>query len=254
MLIYPAIDLLNGRCVRLRQGDYAQETVFSDDPAAVAAEWVRQGADRLHLVDLDGAKAGQPVNGDVIRRIVRSVNVPVQLGGGIRSAEHLDAVFDWGVRWAVLGTKALQDPAFVRDAATRHPGRIVLGLDARNGFVATHGWIETSPVTAVDLARSVEAFPLFAVVYTDIAKDGMMAGPNHGALADLKRSTRLPVIASGGVSSLEHARRLAEAGTFGCIVGRALYEGQVSLPDLLTLAPAAAGSGQRTATPSTHTT
>lgn len=254
MVIYPAIDLLAGRCVRLRQGDYAQETVFSDDPVAVAAEWVRQGADRLHLVDLDGAKAGQPVNGDVIRRIVRAVNVPVQLGGGLRSDEHLAAVFDWGVRWAVLGTKALQDPAFVRDAATRYPQRIVLGLDARNGFVATHGWLSTSTVSAVELAKSVEAFPLFAVVYTDIAKDGMMAGPNHEALAELKSSTRLPVIASGGVSSQAHARRLAEAGTFGCIVGRALYEGQVSLPDLLTLAPAAAGTGQRTATPSTHTT
>ena len=254
MLIYPAIDLLNGRCVRLRQGDYAQETVFSDDPVAVAAEWVRQGADRLHLVDLDGAKAGRPVNGDVIRRIVAAVNVPVQLGGGIRTDDDLAAVFDWGVRWAVLGTKALQDPAFVRDAATRHPQRIVLGLDARDGFVAAHGWLTTSTVTAVDLAKSVEAFPLFAVVFTDIAKDGMMAGPNHESLADLKQSTRLPVIASGGVSSLAHARRLADAGTFGCIVGRALYEGQVSLPDLLALAPVPAAPGQRTATPSTHTT
>jgi len=242
MLIYPAIDLLNGRCVRLRQGDYAQETVFSDDPAAVAAEWVRQGADRLHLVDLDGAKAGRPVNGDVIRRIVAAVNVPVQLGGGIRTDDDLATVFGWGVRWAVLGTKALQDPAFVRDAATRFPQRIVLGLDARDGFVATHGWLETSSVSAVELAQSVEAFPLFAVVYTDIAKDGMMAGPNHESMAELKRATRLPVIGSGGVSSLAHTRRLEDAGTFGCIVGRALYEGQVFLPDLLALSPSVPSS------------
>ncbi len=252
MLIYPAIDIRAGRCVRLVQGDYSRETVFSDDPVAVARNWVEQGADRLHLVDLDGAKAGQPVNGPVIRRIVESVSVPCQLGGGLRTDEHLGEAFAWGVRWAVLGTKALHDPAWVRSAAGRHPGRVVLGLDARDGFVATDGWLNTSRVKAADLAREVEDAPLGAVVYTDIARDGMMGGPNYDALAALRAATRLPVIASGGVSTLEQVRRLAEAGTFGCIVGRALYEGTVSLPEVLALVRTE--PGQRTATPKTRTT
>ena len=235
MLIYPAIDLLGGRCVRLRQGDYAQSTVFSDDPAAVALAWVRQGADRLHVVDLDGAKERQPINGDTIRRIVETSGVPVQLGGGIRSAEHLEAVFGWGVRWAVLGTKALQDPEWVKAMAHQYPGRVVLGLDARNGFVATEGWLETSSTKATDLAARVEDAPLAAVVYTDIAKDGMMAGPNFEALLEMRSATKTPVIASGGVTTLAQARQLAEAGTYAAIVGRALYEGTVALGDLLKL-------------------
>jgi phosphoribosylformimino-5-aminoimidazole carboxamide ribotide isomerase len=235
MLIYPAIDLLGGKCVRLRQGDYAQETVFSDDPVAVACHWVRLGADRLHLVDLDGAKAGQPMNGSTIQRIVSAVNVPVQLGGGLRNRDHLAAIFDWGVQWGVLGTKALQDPAWVKSSANEFPGRIVLGLDARGGFVATEGWLQTSTTKATELAKVVEDAPLFAVVYTDIARDGMMNGPNEPELLAMRSATRLPVIASGGISNLEQAKRLAEAGTFGAIVGRALYEGTVKLPDLLGL-------------------
>jgi phosphoribosylformimino-5-aminoimidazole carboxamide ribotide isomerase len=235
MLIYPAIDIRDGRCVRLVQGDYSQETVFSDDPVSVARRWVEQGADRLHLVDLDGAKAGLPVNGPVIRRIVESVAVPCQLGGGIRSEAHLGEVLAWGVRWVVLGTKALEAPAWVRSVAGQHPGRIVLGLDARDGFVATDGWLNTSAVRAADLAARVQDAPLAAVVYTDIARDGMMRGPNYDALAEIRASTTLPVIASGGVSNLEQVRRLAEAGTFGCIVGRALYEGTLSLPEALAL-------------------
>jgi len=235
MLIYPAIDLLGGKCVRLRQGDYNQETVFSEDPVAVALQWVEHGADRLHLVDLDGAKAGQPVNGEVIRRIAAAVKVPVQLGGGLRNRDHLAAIFDWGVQWGVLGSKALQDPAWVKTVATEYPERIVLGLDARNGFVATEGWLHTSTTMATELAQTVEDAPLFAVVYTDIARDGMMKGPNEPELQAMRAATRLPVIASGGISNLEQARRLAEAGTFGAIVGRALYEGTVTLPELLKL-------------------
>jgi phosphoribosylformimino-5-aminoimidazole carboxamide ribotide isomerase len=250
MLIYPAIDLLDGRCVRLRQGDYSRETVFSDDPVDVARRWVEQGADRLHLVDLDGAKAGRPVNGPVIRRIVEAVSVPCQLGGGIRSGDHLGEVLAWGVRWVVLGTKALQDPAWVRSAAEQHPGRIVLGLDARDGLVATDGWLNTSRVKATDLAMQVRDAPLAAVVYTDIARDGMMSGPNYDALAEMRAATRLPVIASGGVSNLEQVRRLAEAGTFGCIVGRALYEGAFTLSEALDLVRAT----PRATTPLTHTT
>jgi phosphoribosylformimino-5-aminoimidazole carboxamide ribotide isomerase len=245
MLIYPAIDLLNGRCVRLQQGDYSRETVFSDDPAAVARQWVELGADRLHVVDLDGAKAGKPINGAVVRRIVEAAGVPVQLGGGLRTDEHLAAAFDWGIRWAVLGTRALQDPGWVRTVAERYPQRIVLGVDAKNGYVATDGWLAVSRVKAVDLAKEVNDSPLAAVVYTDIAKDGMMSGPNFNALAEMQAAIALPVIASGGVSTLEHVRQLAEAGTPGCIIGRALYEGSLDLSQVLNLTRAAAGPDRR---------
>ena len=236
MLIYPAIDLLNGRCVRLRQGDYAQETVFSDDPAAVARRWADLGADRIHVVDLDGAKAGKPVNGAVIRKIVEAVGVPVQLGGGLRTDADLAAVFDWGVRWAVLGSRALQSPDWVRAAAERTPDRIVLGVDAKNGFVATEGWLEVSRVKAVDLAKQVCDAPLAAVVYTDIAKDGMMSGPNFDALVEMRDAVPLPVIASGGVCMLDHVRRLMAERIPGCIIGRALYEGTIDLAEVLSLA------------------
>lgn len=236
MLIYPAIDLLGGRCVRLRQGDYSRETVFSDDPAAVARRWVELGADRLHLVDLDGAKAGRPVNGEVVRKIVETAGVPCQLGGGIRTDDDLAAVFDWGVHWAVLGTRALADPGWVRAVARRFPQRIVLGVDAKDGFVATDGWLTVSRVKAVDLARDVSDAPLAAVVYTDIAKDGMMSGPNFEALAEMRAAVPLPVIASGGVSTLDHVKRLAAAGTHGCIIGRALYEGSMHLSEAIALA------------------
>ena len=235
MFIYPAIDLLNGRCVRLRQGDYSQETVFSDDPAAIARKWVELGADRVHVVDLDGAKAGKPVNGPTIRKIVEAASVPVQLGGGLRTDADLAAAFDWGVRWAVLGTRALQSPEWVRAAAERAPGRIVLGVDAKGGFVATEGWLEVSKVKAVDLAQQVSDAPLAAVVYTDIAKDGMMSGPNFDALAEMQAAVPLPVIASGGVCTLEHVRRLMAGGTPGCIIGRALYEGSLDLAAVIDL-------------------
>ena len=235
MLIYPAIDLLHGRCVRLRQGDYSRETVFSDDPAAVACKWVELGADRLHVVDLDGAKAGKPVNGAVIRKIVEAAGVPVQLGGGLRAEADLAAVFDWGVRWAVLGTRALQSPQWVRETAAKWPDRIVLGVDAKNGYVATEGWLEVSRVKAVDLAKQVCDAPLSAVVYTDIAKDGMMSGPNFEALREMQAAVPTPVIASGGVCTLEHVRRLMADGIPGCIIGRALYEGSIDLSEVIAL-------------------
>ncbi|WP_088254670.1 1-(5-phosphoribosyl)-5-[(5-phosphoribosylamino)methylideneamino]imidazole-4-carboxamide isomerase [Fimbriiglobus ruber] len=242
MIIYPAIDLLGGRCVRLVQGDYARETVFSDDPAAVGARWVAEGADRLHLVDLDGAKVGRPINGAVVRRIVETAGVPCQLGGGIRSDADLAEVFGWGVRWAVLGTRALQDPAWVRRAAEQYPGRVVLGVDARDGFVATDGWLNTSTTKAADLAKMVEDAPLAAVVYTDIARDGMMSGPNYDALAAMRAATRLPVIASGGVSDHAQVQKLVDAGTYACIIGRALYEGQIRLPEALAQVRTAGGA------------
>jgi phosphoribosylformimino-5-aminoimidazole carboxamide ribotide isomerase len=235
MQIYPAIDIRGGKCVRLRQGDYHQETVFADDPAMMARRWVSEGANCLHLVDLDGAKAGKPINGDVIQKITAEVGVPVQLGGGIRGDADLETVFGWGVRWAVLGTRALQDPAWVRSAAERYPQRIVLGVDARDGYVATEGWLSTSSTRGIDLIQSVETAPLAAVVYTDIARDGMMNGPNLDALAEILSQTKLPVIASGGISTHEQAEAVAKLGVMGCIIGRALYEETVSLAKLLTL-------------------
>jgi phosphoribosylformimino-5-aminoimidazole carboxamide ribotide isomerase len=234
MFIFPAIDLLNGRCVRLQQGDYSRETVFSDDPAAVARKWVELGADRIHVVDLDGAKAGKPVNGPVVRKIVEAAGVPVQLGGGLRTDADLAAALDWGVRWTVLGTRALQAPEWVRAVATRYPDRIVLGVDAKNGFVATEGWLAVSQVKAVELAKQVSDAPLAAVVYTDIAKDGMMSGPNFDALAEMRDAVPLPVIASGGVCTLEHLRRLMMERIPGCIIGRALYEGAIDLAAALS--------------------
>jgi phosphoribosylformimino-5-aminoimidazole carboxamide ribotide isomerase len=236
MLIYPAIDLLAGRCVRLRQGDYSRETVFSDDPAAVARHWVKQGADRLHVVDLDGARDGKPVNGAIIRRIVETAGVPVQLGGGLRTEKDLAAAFDWGIRWAVIGTRALQDPASVRALAERYPDRVVVGIDAKDGFVATDGWLAVSRVKAVELAAEVRGSPLAAIVYTDIAKDGMMSGPNFEALAEMQTAAPAPLIASGGLSTLDHVKRLKEMNAFGCIIGRALYEGSLDLSESLSLA------------------
>lgn len=229
MIIYPAIDILGGQCVRLRQGDYAQETVFSNDPSSIAKKWAECGADRVHLVDLDGAKAGKPINADAIRKAVRAAGVPCQLGGGIRTEADLETVFGWGVRWAVLGTRALQDPDWVCRMADRYPDRIVLGVDARNGYVATEGWLETSSTKATELAKRVEASPLAAVVYTDIAKDGMMSGPNFDGLAEMQAAMKRPVIASGGVTNMADVTRLSAMALFGCIIGRALYENTIDL-------------------------
>jgi phosphoribosylformimino-5-aminoimidazole carboxamide ribotide isomerase len=233
VLILPAIDLRGGQCVRLRQGDYSQETVFGADPAAMARRWVEQGATYLHLVDLDGARLGEPVNGDSIRRIVAATGVPCQLGGGLRSEAHLGNVFGWGVARVVLGTRALKDAAWLEGMCRSYPGRVVLGLDARNGRVATDGWQEVSERKALDVVRSCDGWPLAAAVYTDIGRDGMLDGPNLEALAELAAATKLPVIASGGVSSLDDVRRLADLGLAGCIIGRALYEGRIDLPAAL---------------------
>ena len=229
MIIYTAIDILGGQCVRLRQGDYAQETVFSNDPSSIAKKWAECGADRVHLVDLDGAKAGKPINADAIRKAVGAAGVPCQLGGGIRTEADLETVFGWGVRWAVLGTRALQDPDWVCRMADRYPDRIVLGVDARNGYVATEGWLETSSTKATELAKRVEGSPLAAVVYTDIAKDGMMSGPNFDGLAEMQAAMKLPVIASGGVTNMADVTRLSAMALFGCIIGRALYENTIDL-------------------------
>jgi len=235
MLILPAIDLRGGQCVRLRQGDYAQETVFDADPVAVARRWVELGATYLHLVDLDGAREGQPVNGDVIRRIVREAGVPCQLGGGLRRQEHVAEALSWGVERVILGTRALRDPAWCEQLARAYPGKIVLGIDARDGLVATDGWLNVSSRSALELARQCSAWPQAALVYTDISRDGMLEGPNIEATAQLAAAVALPVIASGGVTSLEDVARLARLRLLGCIIGRALYEGRLHLPDVLAL-------------------
>jgi len=233
MQILPAIDLRGGKCVRLRQGDYAQETVFGHDPAAMAGRWVSAGATYLHLVDLDGAREGRPVNGDSVRRIVESSGVPCQLGGGVRTQEHIIQVLDWGVTRVVIGTRALQDAGWLERMCRQYPGKIVLGIDAKQGQVATEGWLKVSHVTALELARQCAAWPLAAIVYTDISRDGMLEGPNLDALASLAAAVRLPIIASGGVATLEDITRLARLNLAGCIIGRALYEGKINLAEAI---------------------
>jgi phosphoribosylformimino-5-aminoimidazole carboxamide ribotide isomerase len=236
MQIWPAIDLRGGKCVRLKQGDYQRETTYGDDPAEMARRWVDQGAECLHLVDLDGAKGGSPANMQAVESILAAVGVPCELGGGIRDDGTIKRLLEIGISRLVIGTLALKEPEWVRAAAGRHPGQLVLGIDAKNGLVATDGWLKTSATPAIDLARQFAAEPLAAIVYTDIAKDGMLQGPNLDAMAEMNAAVDLDVIASGGVTSAADVRRLAEIGMAGCIIGRALYEGTLSLPEALAAA------------------
>lgn len=231
MLLIPAIDLKDGRCVRLRQGRMDEATVFSNDPVAMAQQWVTAGARRLHLVDLNGAFAGTPVNRDVIRNIVRACpKIPVQIGGGIRDAATVQQYLDMGVRYTIIGTKAVQDPAFVRGLCERFPGHIIVGIDAKDGKVAIDGWAKVSEVTAIDLAKKFEHDGVEAIIYTDISRDGMMKGVNVEATVNLARAVNIPVIASGGITNLEDIRALcavAHEGIEGAITGRAIYEGSL---------------------------
>ena len=242
MLIIPAIDLKDGACVRLKQGRMEDDTVFSDDPIGVAAQWVAQGARRLHLVDLNGAFAGEPVNGEIVRAIAtRWPQLPVQIGGGIRSLETIEAYVRAGVSYVILGTKAVKEPSFVREACLAFPGRVIVGIDAKDGWVATDGWAEVSSVQAVDLARQFKADGISAIVYTDIARDGMMQGVNVEATAKLARDSGLPIIASGGVTNLDDIRGLLRVrgdGVIGTITGRAIYEGTLDLAEAQALADA----------------
>jgi len=233
MRIWPAIDLRGGRCVRLQQGDYNRETVFNDNPADVAKRWVDEGADCLHLVDLDGARDGKLINGEVISKIVSSVDVTFQLGGGIRDEAAITRLLELGLHRLVVGTQAIKHPDWFREMAHKYAGNLVLGVDARNGMVATDGWLETSETSAIDLAKQFESDPLAGVVYTDIAKDGMMAGPNLEAMREMKESIALPVVASGGVTTVNDAKQLGEIPMDGAIIGRALYEGTIKLADVL---------------------
>ncbi|MBV8269831.1 MAG: 1-(5-phosphoribosyl)-5-[(5-phosphoribosylamino)methylideneamino]imidazole-4-carboxamide isomerase, partial [Planctomycetaceae bacterium] len=229
--VIPAIDLRGGCCVRLRQGDYNQETVFGDDPAAMAAHWEVEGAARIHLVDLDGAKEGRPVNVEAVRAILGRVAVPCQLGGGVREEATIAAWLDAGLERVIVGTRALKDPAWFRAMTRTFPGRLVLGLDARDGRIATEGWLDVSSVAATTLAEQFDDLPLAGVVYTDIARDGMLEGPNLAATEALAVRLKTPVIASGGVGSLGDVERLAALPIAACIVGRALYEGRFRLSE-----------------------
>ncbi len=240
MQIWPAIDLRGGKCVRLKQGDYGLETIFGEDPVAMARHWVDLGAECLHLVDLDGARDGIPGNLRSVEAIVKAVSVPCELGGGIRSAAIIRRVLALGVARLVIGTLALKEPEWFRRMCRRFPGQLVLGIDARDGYVATHGWLQTSQTAATELAKQFEEEPIAGIVYTDIATDGMLLGPNVAAMAQMQAAVRHPVIASGGVTTKEDVARLAAIPMAGCIIGRALYEGTLTLPDAIR-----AGRGER---------
>jgi phosphoribosylformimino-5-aminoimidazole carboxamide ribotide isomerase len=233
MLIIPAIDLKDGHCVRLRQGRMEDATVFGDDPLAMAARWVDAGARRLHLVDLNGAFAGEPVNEAAVRAITRTYpDLPVQIGGGIRTRDAAARYLDMGVRWVIIGTQAVKDPDFVYTLCAEFPGRVIVGIDAKDGFVATEGWAEVSSVRATELARRFASAGVSAIVYTDIARDGMLSGVNVAATRELAEQGGVAVIASGGVATLDDVHALVRdggTGVIGAITGRAIYEGTLDL-------------------------
>jgi phosphoribosylformimino-5-aminoimidazole carboxamide ribotide isomerase len=236
MDVIPAIDLLEGRCVRLYQGDYSLSQVFNDNPVEVAQQWVEQGATKLHVVDLDGAKAGKLVNQAAIEAIAKAVSVPIQVGGGLRTQSSVQQVLNLGVQRAILGTSAVKQPQLVQQLCQEFPGQIIIGIDARNGLVATDGWLETSEVLATQLAVQMQELGAAAIIYTDIHRDGTLSGPNLEALRSLADTVSIPIIASGGVSSvtdLLSLLALEPRGVTGVIVGRALYTGDISLREAL---------------------
>ena len=239
MIIYPAIDIRGGRCVRLMEGRFDAETVFADDPAEMALKWAGMGAEFLHLVDLDGALAGEGKNVPVIERILQSVNIPVQLGGGIRNLETIEKLLALGVTRLILGSAAVKNPQLVEEACKKYPGHIAVGIDAKNGDVAIEGWGKGSGVAATELAKKMAAYGVETIIYTDISRDGMLSGVNVEATAALARSCGVPIIASGGVASLEDIRRVKAVeseGVQGCIIGKAIYTGAVDLKAALALA------------------
>jgi phosphoribosylformimino-5-aminoimidazole carboxamide ribotide isomerase len=236
MILYPAIDLKEGHCVRLIRGDMDQATVFNDDPVAQAASFVDAGASWLHLVDLDGAFAGKPMNAKAVQAIVNEVDIPVQLGGGIRTLETIESWLNCGVMRVILGTVAVKDPDLVTQACRKFPGQVAVGIDARGGRVAVEGWAEETDIQAVDLARKFADAGVDAIIYTDIDRDGVLEGANIPATAEIARAVSIPVIASGGVSSLTDIRGLiAEKRIAGAIIGRALYDGRIDLRQALKL-------------------
>ena len=247
MLIIPAIDLKDGRCVRLKQGDMSTATVFSDDPVAMARHWAAQGAKRLHIVDLNGAIAGRPKNEKVIRDIVAAVgdSVPIQLGGGIRDLDTIESYIDAGVTYVVIGTAAVKNPGFLSDASYAFPGHIIAGLDAKDGKVAVEGWSKMTGHDVVDLAKKYEEYGIEALVYTDIGRDGMMSGINIEATFKLAQAIKIPLIASGGLNSIKDVesvcQKLVPEGVIGAITGRALYEGKIDFKKAQAAADKAVG-------------
>jgi phosphoribosylformimino-5-aminoimidazole carboxamide ribotide isomerase len=246
VILFPAIDLKNGQCVRLLRGDMAQATVFNADPAAQARAFAEQGFDYLHVVDLDGAFAGAPVNAEAVRRILAGLTMKIQLGGGVRDMKTVRGWLESGVTRVIIGTAAVRDPDFVREAARLFPGRIAVGVDARDGLVAVEGWAKTSNVSALDLARRFEDSGVAAIIYTDIARDGALAGLNIASTVALANGLGIPVIASGGLASIEDVRRLTEpdcARLAGATVGRALYDGRLDPREALSLLRAKGAGG-----------
>lgn len=241
MLLIPAIDLKDGQCVRLRQGDLADATIFSEDPAAMATEWLDQGARRLHLVDLNGAVAGTPKNLTAIKSILRAMGdeIPVQIGGGIRDLNTIESYLDIGISYVIIGTAAVKDPGFLRDACSAFPGNIIVGLDARDGKVATDGWSKLTRHDVYDIAKKFEDYGCEAIIYTDIGRDGMLSGVNIEATVKLAQSVTIPIIASGGVTDLKDIEALCavqEEGVQGAILGRSIYEGTLDFAQAQTLA------------------
>ena len=231
MEIIPAIDLRNGKCVRLFQGDYGKETVFSDDPVSVALRWQSEGARRLHIVDLNGAAQGKPVNLDTIGEIIAAIDIPIQVGGGVRSIETIEQLFASGVERAIMGTVAVEKPDLVREACQRFSDLIIISIDARDRLVATRGWLQKSEVTASELASKMIELGVMRFIYTDISRDGTLTSPNFEAITEFLSQVSAPVIAAGGISSVYHLTKLAELGVEGAIVGKAIYTGDVKLSE-----------------------
>lgn len=238
MIVIPAIDLKEGNCVRLEQGKMNRDTVFSDNPAEQALTWQQAGAELLHLVDLDGAFAGTPRNRAAIEAIIKTIDIPAQLGGGIRDIATIEAYLSLGLSRVIIGTAAQRNPELVVEACKKFPGRIVVGIDAKNGMVAVQGWAEVTDATAVELARKFEDCGVTAIIYTDISRDGMMGGPNFDATKALAEAVSIPIIASGGVSSLrdiENLMAIEQSGVVGAITGKAIYTGAISLAEAISL-------------------
>ena len=236
MRIYPAIDIIDGACVRLVQGDYSQKTKFADDPCEIAMRWQNEGGEFIHIVDLDGARNGEMSNFDLIVRIADKLNIPIEVGGGVRNMDCVEKYLDNGVNRVIIGTSALSNPDFVKEAVSKYGERIVVGIDAKDGMVAVNGWEEVSTTSAIDLAKQMEKIGVKTIIYTDIATDGMLKGPNVQAMKEMTEAVSIDVVASGGVSSVDDIARLKDTGVEGAIVGKALYTDALCLKDAINTA------------------